>query len=59
MGRGILKSVAFLQILLFLNNISILHFCRWGEGGDGVTELVIFGGRHKCMTPNECNDAQS
>ena len=35
---------------MFLNNGFIGHFCGWGVGG--VTKLVIFCGRHKCMAPN-------
>ena len=34
--KEVLKSVACLQILLFLNNRSIVHFCKWGgyiQGG--------------------------
>ena len=32
----VLKFVTCLQILLFLNNRSIVHFVRWGPGGGGL-----------------------
>ena len=37
------------RFLLFLNKRSIVHFCRWR--GLWVTQMVIFCGRRKCMTP--------
>ena len=51
MEEGLVIS---LQILLFLNDRSIVNFCGCGVGGGGggVTELVIFCGRRKCMAPN-------
>ena len=48
--EGVLLLVLCFQILLFLNNRSVVHFCGWGFGG--VTELVIFCKRLKCMVPN-------
>ena len=33
----------------FQQKIFSFYFCRWR--GLGVTQLVIFCGRHKCMTP--------
>ena len=44
-GGGVLKFVTCLQF--FLNNRSIVHFCRCRELG--VTQLVIFCGHHKCV----------
>ena len=43
-------GVGFLQILLFVNKKSIVHFCGWGTRGhkDGGH----FSGRHDCMAPN-------
>ena len=50
MEEGLVIS---LQILLFLNDRSIVNFFGCGvRGGGGVTELVIFCGRRKCMVPN-------
>ena len=46
-GEEVLKLVVCLRILLFLNNIFILHFCKWGWGWG-----VIFCERHNCMIPN-------
>ena len=46
----VLQLVLSLQILLFLNNRSIVQFCGWGIGG--ATELVILCGRGKYMTSN-------
>ena len=40
---GVLKCVMFLRILLFLKNISIVHFPRMREGG----QLFIFNGHHR------------
>ena len=38
---------------IVLNNTSIVHFCRWwGWEGGPVEKLVIFSGRHQCVTPN-------
>ena len=46
---GVLKFVTCFQIFfLFLNKRSIFAD---GESWGGVTQLVIFCGRHKCMTP--------
>ena len=45
---AVLKFVTCLQILLFLNKKSIVHFCRWRGGG---AKLVIFCDRHICRTP--------
>ena len=50
-GEEVLKFVACLQILLFLNNISIVHFCEWALG-TWVKKLVIFCGHHNCMIRN-------
>ena len=50
-GSEFLKFVSCLRILLFLNNISIVLFCKLGVGA-GVKKLVIFCGRHNCMIPN-------
>ena len=50
-GQEVLKFVRCLQILLFLNNKSIVQFCEWGMGM-GVKKLVIFCGRHNCMIPS-------
>ena len=39
-----LKFVTWLQILLFLNNRSIVHFSRWGRGsvsGGGFVDVII------------------
>ena len=36
---------------MILNNISIVHFYKWGVG-TGVKKLVIFCGRHNYMIPN-------
>ena len=47
-GEEVLKFVACLQILSFLNNISIVHFCEWSMGA-WVKKLVILCGRHNCM----------
>ena len=49
--RGVLEFVAYLRVLLFLNNRSLVHFCGWGGGGGGggaggVTKLSISYGRH-------------
>ena len=41
-GGEVLKFVAFLRILLFLNNWSIVYFCEWGWVLRGVKTLVIF-----------------
>ena len=42
---GFLKFITCLQVLLFLNNWSIVDFCRqWDRE---VKKLVIFCGRHK------------
>ena len=47
---GVLKSVTYLQILLFI----------FGDGGsEGITEFVIFGWRRKRMTPYGSNYIQS
>ena len=47
-----LKFATCLQILVFLNNRSIVHFCRWGVGW-GVKKLVkkkkIFCEHHNFM----------
>ena len=32
-GKEVLKFVACLRILVFLHNISIVHFCEWGWEG--------------------------
>ena len=45
---GFLKFVTCLRILLFLNNISIVHFC--GCWWWGFKKLVIFCGSHKWTT---------
>ena len=53
--EGVLKLITFLRILLFLNNRSIVYFCRRGGGGGGGgpgAKLVISCGRGKCMSPN-------
>ena len=47
----VLKFALCLQILLLLNNISIVHFCKLGMGAV-VKKLVIFCGRYHCMIPN-------
>ena len=52
-GGGILKFVMLLRILLFSNNISIVHFVD-GAGGrrdHRFIGLVIFWKSHKCMVP--------
>ena len=55
-GNGILKLVTCLQILLFLNYRSVVHFCRWswwwglGRVG-GSKNRSIFCGRHEWRTP--------
>ena len=46
------KFVTFLQILLFLNNGSIVHFFSWGVGAGRAQKLVIFCGCHNGMIPN-------
>ena len=52
-GGGVLKFVRCFWILFFLNNTSIVHFCRWWWWeGRRVKKLVIFSGRHKSVTPN-------
>lgn len=52
-GAGVLKFVRCLWILLFLNNTSIVRFCRWwGWEGGRVKKWVIFSGRHQWVTPN-------
>ena len=40
-GEEVLKFVAYLWILLLLNNMSIVHFCKRGVGV-GVKKLVFF-----------------
>ena len=47
-GGEVLKFVTCLQILLFLNNRSIVHF--WRRGALGGWGIVC--GRHNCMIPN-------
>ena len=50
-GRGdgeVLKVVTNLQILLFLNNRSIVNFCWWRVGG----WVGVVCGCHNCMIPN-------
>ena len=47
-AEDVLKFVKSLQILLFLNDRSIAHFCGcagWGGGGGGVL--------NKCMSPKQ------
>ena len=52
-GAGVWKFFRCLWILLFLNNTSIVHFCRWwGWEGARVRKLVIFSGRHQWVTLN-------
>ena len=34
-GDKVLKFVAYLQILLYLNNRSIVHLCKWEGWGWG------------------------
>ena len=46
---GVLRFASLLQILSFLINRCIAHFAD--DWGGGVTNLVIFCVRHKCMTP--------
>ena len=50
-GRwGVLKFVACLWVLLFLNNRPIVHYCGWRKVGvRGVTILIIFCGSRECM----------
>ena len=43
--EGVLKCFTCLQILFLINKSSVFHFCGW----KGVTKLVIFCGRYKCM----------
>ena len=50
-GEVVLKFVMCLRILLFLNNSTIVHFCRWGWVG-GSHNWSFFCGYHKCMAPN-------
>ena len=33
-GVGVLKFITYLQILLFLNSRTVVHFCRWRGVGD-------------------------
>ena len=47
-GKGDLKFVTCLQILLFSNNISTVPLSGWQV--KGFKKLVIFCGCHKCMT---------
>ena len=51
---GLVISPVFLDSFVCFYIIDLLFiFCGWGVGkGGGVTELVIFCGRRKCMTPN-------
>ena len=40
-GGGVLKFVTCLQILLFLNNIFIIHLCGWwGWGGQKLSHFL-------------------
>ena len=50
-GKEVLKFVACLRILVFLHNISIVHFCEWGWEGCYWSKKKICG-RHNCMIPN-------
>ena len=45
------KYTLIYRILLFLKYRSIINFWRWRRWGGGLTKLVTFGGRHKCMSP--------
>ena len=47
--NGLKNCRVFTYFFLFLNKRSTVHFCRCG--GLWVTQLVIFGGRHKCIIP--------
>ena len=43
-GEEVLKFVTCLQILLFLSNRSIVHFCEWGDGwvgGGWFVDIII------------------
>ena len=53
-GRGFVISPVFLDSFVYFYIIDLLFiFCGWGVGeGGSVTELVIFCGCRKCMTPN-------
>ena len=55
-GEEVLKFVVCLQVLLFLNNRSIVLFCKSGvsagEEGGGVKKSVIFCRYHNWMIPN-------
>ena len=48
-GGEVLKFVAFLRILLFLNNWSIVHFCEWWVGAERSQNISHFCGRHNCV----------
>ena len=50
-GGFILKFVTCLQIIFLKSKWSIVHFCGWRGWWVGVTILVIFGGRHKYISP--------
>ena len=50
-NEEVLKFIVCLWILLFLNNISIVHFCEWGVNM-GLKKLVTFCRRYNCMIPN-------
>ena len=51
---GFVISPVFLDSFVYFYIIDLLFiFCGWGVGeGGSVTELVIFCGCRKCMTPN-------
>ena len=36
------QKVSWVRVLLFLNNISIVHFCRWWGSRGGKEKLVFF-----------------
>ena len=39
--RAVLKIFTYLRIPLFLNNISIFHFCGYGQG-EGIHKFANF-----------------
>ena len=47
-GHDICNVFVCLQILLFRKNRSVILL--WGWSGRGIKKLVIFCGRHKCVT---------
>ena len=48
-GTGLKVCHVFADSFFFLKKRTIVHFAK--KRGVGVTKLVIFWGRHKCMTP--------